>query len=120
MDSYQRIRNAVDHKRSDRLAIDYIATPESHAALKHHMGITDDEQLLRRLGCDIRRVSGQFVGPDDMTGAAGVGATGKDFLGIEWKPVKNQFATYNEIAYHPLSHVTTVKEVEEYNWPSVD
>jgi len=49
-----------------------------------------------------------------------VAAEGKDFLGIVWKPVENEFATYNEIAFHPLGRVTTVREVEEYPWPSVD
>src|SRR5208282_2218608 len=52
--------------------------------------------------------------------AAGVDAEGQDFLGIVWRPVKNQYATYNEIAFHPLAHVTTVKEVEEYAWPKAD
>jgi len=120
MTSYQRVKNAVEHKRDGRLAIDYIATPESDAALKKYLGIEDQEALLRRLGCDIRQVNGKFVGPADMTGAAGVSATGKDFLGIVWKPVENEFGSYNEIVHHPLAHMTTVKEVEEYNWPSVD
>ena len=120
MTGYERVVNAVHHRRSDRLPIDYVATPEAHASLKEYLQIDDDEDLLRRLGCDIRRVQGRYVGPDDMTGAAGVGASGKDFLGIVWKPVKNDFATYNEIAFHPLGDVTTVKEVEEYAWPSVD
>jgi len=120
MTGYDRVRCAVEHDRTDRLPIDYIATPEMHERLKRHLHIDDDEALLRRLGCDIRRVSGRFVGPGGLTGAAGVSAAGTDFLGIVWKPVQNQFGTYNEIAHHPLAHVTTVKEVEEYAWPNVD
>jgi len=120
MDPYDRVASAVRHERADRLPIDYVATPEAHARLKAHLGIDDDEALLRRLGCDMRRVEGRFVGPSDMIGAAGILGQGKDFLGIVWKPVKNEFATYNEIAFHPLGHVTTVKEVEDHPWPSVD
>ena len=120
MEPYERIVSAVRHSRPDRVAIDYSATPEFNTILKSHLGIDDDEALLRRLGVDIRRVAGRFVGPKDMTGAAGVSATGKDFLGIVWKPVKNEFGAYNEIDFYPLAHATTVKEIEEYPWPSVD
>ena len=120
MNGYERVASAVQHKKTDRLPIDYIATPEAHAALKAHLDIDDEEILLRRLGCDFRRVSGRYVGSEGTTGAAGVNASGTDFLGIVWKPVQNQFGTYNEISYHPLGKATTVKEIEDYPWPSID
>lgn len=120
MTGYERVVKAVRHERADRLPIDYYATPESHAALKKHLGIEDDETLLRRLGCDFRRVEGRFTGPADMVGAPGIRATGKDFLGIIWQPKKNEFATYNEIAYHPLAEAKTVRDIDEYPWPSID
>ena len=120
MTAYARVAGAVRHERADRLPIDYYATPEANAQLKAYLGIEDDEALLRRIGCDIRRVSGRYVGPADMMGAAGGGGAGRDFLGVVWRPAKNEFATYNEIAFHPLGHATTVKEIEDYSWPSVD
>ena len=120
MTGYERVRRAVRHERADRLPIDYYATPESHAMLKKHLGIDDDEALLRRLGCDIRRVDGRFVGPSDMSGQPGITAAGKDFLGVVREPVKNEFATYQEIVFHPLGSATTVKEIEGYSWPSID
>ncbi len=120
MEPYERIISAVHHKCPDRIPIDYIATPETHAMLKKHFGIDNDELLLTKLGVDIRRVSPRFIGPKDMTGAAGITAQGKDFLGIVWKPVNNQFGTYNEIAFHPLGQVTTIKEIENYPWPKID
>ena len=120
MNGYERVACAVQHRKADRLPIDYLATPEAHAALKAHLGIDDEEALLRRIGCDFRRVSGRYAGPDGTTGAAGVLAEGKDFLGIVWKPVQNEFGTYNEIAHHPLGEATTVKEIEDYPWPSID
>ena len=120
MTPLDRVRSAVRHRRGDRLPIDYIATPEANANLKQHLGIEDYEMLLRRVGCDVRRVAARYVGPSDMTGAAGVAAEGRDFLGIVWKPVANAFATYNEIAFHPLGEATTVRDIEEYPWPSLD
>ena len=120
MEPYERVIAAVNHRQPDRLPIDYIATPEFNTDLKQHLGIDDDELLRRELGVDIRRVGPRWRGPDDMTGAPGVSASGKDFLGVVWKPIQNEFGTYNEIAVHPLAHATTVKEIEAYPWPSLD
>ena len=117
---YERVVRAVKHERADRLPIDYLAMPEAHIKLKKFLGIDDDERLLKRLGCDIRRIDGQFVGPSNMTGVQGVSAQGKDIWGVIWTPATNAYGTYNEISRHPLANATTVKEVEEYAWPSLD
>ena len=120
MEPYERVITAMSHRAPDRPPINYIATSEIQIKLKSHLGIDDDEALRQFIDADIRYVAPRYVGPKGTTGAAGVGADGKDFLGIVWKPVKNEFGTYNEIAFHPLGHVTTVEEVENYSWPSVD
>ncbi|MCX6993058.1 MAG: hypothetical protein NT011_07940 [Kiritimatiellaeota bacterium] len=120
MNGYERVLSAVRHQRADRLAIDYAATPESDAALKRHLGIADDEALLRRLGCDIRRVSGRYCGPPGTMGAPGVVAAGRDYWGVIWKAVTTDCVTYNEIEYYPLAQAKTVKDIENYAWPSVD
>lgn len=120
MEPYQRVMTAVKHQHPDRVPIDFGATPEALANLKRHFGTEDSETILERLGVDIRRVAGRYVGPKDLCGEAGVAAVGKDFLGIVWKPVRNEFSTYNEIAFHPLAQAKTVREIEEYAWPRVD
>lgn len=120
MTSYERVLKAVRHQKSDRLPIDFTATPESMAALKTHLKLEDDEAVLRRVGCDIRRVAGRFVGPAGMMGAPGVTASGRDFWGVVWKPVQNEFGTYNEISYYPLAEAKTVRDIENYSWPSLD
>ena len=120
IEPYERVFAAMNHHTLDRPPINYIATPEVNVTLKKSLGIDDDEKLKQFLGADMRYVAPRYVGSGDTTGAAGVNAAGKDFLGVVWKPVKNKFGTYNEIAFHPLGNVTTVEEVENYNWPSVD
>lgn len=120
MNGCERVRSAVRHQRADRLAIDYSATPESNAALKKYLGLADDEALLRRLGCDIRRVGGRYVGPAGTMGAPGVMAAGRDYWGVVWKAVKSDFVTYNEIEYYPLAQAKTVRDIDNYAWPSVD
>ncbi|MFH1008966.1 MAG: uroporphyrinogen decarboxylase family protein [Candidatus Latescibacterota bacterium] len=120
MEPYERLMTALEHRKPDRPPIDFLATPEVHTQLKKHLGLADDEALLQYVGADMRYVSARYVGPEGTSGAAGVGASGRDFLGIVWKPQENAFGSYNEIAFHPLAHMTTVEEVENYAWPSVD
>lgn len=120
MESHERFMKAVNHQKPDRPPINYISTPEAEEKLKKHLGIDDNEALLRRLGADIRYVAGRFVGPEGMMGAAGVTAVGRDFWGVVWQPKTNRFGAYNEIAFHPLASAKTVKEIEQYHWPSVD
>ncbi len=120
MQPYERILKIARREPVDRPGIDYIATPEFAQMFRDYLGVADDEAVRRRVGSDIRRVGGKYVGPPEFISAGGGGAAGTDFLGVVWKPVKNRFATYNEIAFSPLAEVTTVKEVEEYSWPSPD
>lgn len=120
MNSYERVCKAVHHERADRLAVDYVATPEAHALVKQYLKVDDDEQLLRRLGCDFRRVEARYIGPPDLNSAPGVLASGKDFWGIIREPIRNQFGTYNEFVYQPLAEAKTLADIEQHVWPSVD
>jgi uroporphyrinogen decarboxylase len=120
MTSYERVMTALSHKNPDRPPINYDATPEMNEILKRHLKIESQEELLCYLGADIRYVAPKYIGPKEFIGVSGVSGSGKDFWGVEWKPVKNKFGIYNEISFHPLGNVKTVKEVEEYPWPSPD
>lgn len=120
LEPYDRIMNAVRHKLPDRPAIDYIATPEANLKFKQYLKIEDDEILRQRLGVDLRIVSARYVGPKHLCGAAGVEASGKDFWGVVWKPIQYELGVYNEIEVSPLANATTVKEIEDYNWPDLD
>ena len=120
MEPYERVMRAVQHRPSDRVPLDYVATPEFNAKLKKHLKLDDDEELRRRLGVDIRGVSGRWVGPEGIISTGGISAAGKDFLGVEWKAVENEFGVYNELAVSPLGSATTVREIDEYDWPNPD
>lgn len=120
LSSYERVLKTVKHERPDRTALSYTATSETHEKLKKHLKTEDDDEIYKRLGADIREVAGKYVGPKELSGAAGIGATGKDFWGVvrEAKPYEGGF--YNEIVYYPLGEATTVKEINDYSWPSND
>ncbi len=120
MECYERVMKALRHEKPDRPPLNYIATPEMNEKLKKYLGIENQNELLEYLGVDIRYVTPKYVGPKEFIGVQGAKGAGKDFWGVEWKPVTNKFGTYNEIAYHPLAQAKTVKDIEEYSWPKVD
>ena len=120
MDAYTRVLKTINHETPDRPPTDYKATPEVHGLLQKRFGVETISEIEDYFEVDMRWVYPKFTGPAEVTGAAGVSAAGRDFLGIVWKPVKNKFATYNEIAVSPLSEAASVKEIEDYPWPSAD
>ncbi len=120
MDAYTRVLKTLNKETPDRPPTDYNATQEVHDKLLKHFGLETVKEIKDYFEIDMRWVYPKFIGPDNISGAAGVGAEGKDFLGITWKPVKNEFATYNEIAISPLADAQSVKDIEEYPWPSAD
>ena len=120
MDAYTRVKQALTHGNLDRPPTDFAATPETQEKLLTFLKLDNLKQLLDYLQIDIRWVYPRYVGPEELSGAAGVNADGKDFLGIVWRPVKNKYGTYNEIAFSPLSDAKTVSDIENYRWPSID
>ena len=120
MDAYTRVIKTLKMEKTDRPPTDYTATPEVNEILFRHFGFENVKQIQDHFQIDLRWVYPKFTGPEELSGAAGVGAEGKDFLGITWKPVKNKYATYNEISISPLADARTVKDIEDYSWPSID
>ena len=76
LSSRERVRKALAHEAPDRAPSDYWTTAESHEALKRHLGIDDDEMLLRRLGVDLRKVEPRYVGPEHKGGGLRVSTMG--------------------------------------------
>ncbi len=120
MDAYTRIVTVLKHETPDRPPTDYNATPEVHEQLLQYFGFESVHEIEDHFNIDMRWVYPKYTGPADFSGAAGVAVEGKDFLGIVWKPVKNKFGTYNEIAVSPLAGAESVQEIEEYPWPTAD
>jgi uroporphyrinogen decarboxylase len=64
MTSKERVTLAFAHEIPDRVPIDYLANPGIDARMKHHFGLTtdDDEGLRRTLGVDFFEVIPPYVG----------------------------------------------------------
>lgn len=120
MTSYERVMAALDHQKPDRPPLNYFGTPETTDGLLRHLNLETLEDLLCYFGADMRYVSAKYVGPAQYSGPSGFACGGTDMWGIPWKPVSNRFATYHEVAGHPLAQATTVEQIEEYSWPNPD
>ncbi len=66
----------------------------------------------------MRYVKPRYVGPEKFAGTPDDQGRSRDMWGVLWKPVRNDFCTYHEIAYSPLAKAETLSEVKAYDWPN--
>lgn len=117
MTSRERVRAAIELRESDRVPYDFRARPEVIRKLSEHFGVEDREDLLRKLGVDLRDVQPIPVQKDQPGGEPG---TTKDMFGVEWKMVEYPTGRYREVARSPLADATNVEEIEDHPWPGLD
>lgn len=123
-----RVALAVEHQEPDRVPINYVGEPETNAALREYLGLADEEQVLDRLGVDMRPVFPRYIGPGEKVGYATVypsslgvvPAPGEDIFGVRREPVRNPYGRYYEVVYSPLIEVQNLAEVDAYPWPRVE
>jgi uroporphyrinogen decarboxylase len=116
----QRTLKALDHKEPDRIPIGYTSNSEAREKLKKYLNIKNDNELLKRLGVDIRPVFPEYIGPKDLFMDLPWERSGKDIWGIERKKVTNTFGTYCEITGYPLKNIEDAGELETYPWPKIE
>ena len=123
-----RVLDAVARRQPDRIPIDFWAVDPVTDRLIEHFGVADREQLLVRLGVDLRYVLGpSYAGQqlrvhddgliEDHWGVLREPMTvgGADKHGREWS------WTYKHLHVSPLADCQTVRQVEQYaNWPTAE
>lgn len=113
----QRVLDALDHKITDRVPLDYWVVPEMQEKLEAHLG-TDAEGILQALGVDVRQFQPDYTGPPLRTMADG---SWFDAMGVHRRRVTNQYCTYEEYASAPLGYAEDVADLERYAfWPNID
>ena len=110
----ERVLLALDHRETDRVPVDFMATPEAWARLTQLLGIDDHEAVLRRLGIDLRHPRQEYVGPPAPRCADG---TWYDPWGVRRRAVASGAATYDEIVEHPLAGLRDASELAACAWP---
>jgi uroporphyrinogen decarboxylase len=123
MNSKQRVIKAIEHQTPDRIPVDFWAEKIIVSRLMRHLQLSEYEQLLKYLQIDTRYVEGtKYKGPELNVDGDG---TWKDIWGVVRKPMffdendpsKGQI---QHVVVHPLAGAETVKDVEDYPWPSPD
>lgn len=117
MNSKKRVQLAINHKEPDRVPLDFWAENSVKEALIKYLGLKDNEELLIKLGIDIRSIYPKYIGPKLQTFSDG---SFEDFWGIIRKPVKNPFGIHYEVASYPFEKINSVKDIEKYRWPKVE
>ncbi len=115
MTSRERVLAAIDHTEPDRPPVDYWATSEVTASLMSRFGLDTREALLRRLGIDVRYVSGRYVGPELPKSSAE--GWWEDVWGVRRKKIAYDGGTYEEAVEYPLAGATEAGQLDDYRWP---
>jgi len=107
MNSKERVLTTFAHIEPDRVPLWFGASEGLTKRLIRKCGVSSEEDLMKRLHIDFRRVRERYIGPP---------LGDKSFWGIHRGGVY-----YGQPMSHPLAGVETVEEVLEYpDFPSVD
>jgi len=113
----ERVLDAINHKITDRVPIDYWATEEITSKLVTHFSLTGKEELLKMLDIDLRYVFPRYIGPELSSFPDG---SSVDIWGVKRKRQKIRNIIYNEVCYSPLAHVSDPDALEDVKWPNPD
>ena len=114
MTSKERWLAVLQHKKPDRVPMEYWGTPEASEKLVRHLGVPDLGEAMQKLHVDMPlSVAPQYIGPaidKDM-----------DMYGCRFKETRYDGGMYRECITHPLADYETPEEIESnYVWPSAD
>ncbi len=107
----QRWLCILEDRTPDRIPTDYWSTPEFNAKLVAASGCEGDA-MFRKLGIDRPR----FIGPKQLRHHH-PNDSEADLWGLRHSSIDYGSGAYDEVAHHPLAHVTSVSEIESYRWP---
>lgn len=114
MRSRERVDTALQWQETDRVPIQYYATPEMHRELESVLG---QGCVHERLGVDTRWVPVPYRGAIRRP----QGIVRYDMWGTGYRTMPNGTGgTYEEAVELPLAGLQTMDDVNAYPWPSVD
>ena len=111
----ERVLLALDHRETDRVPVDILATDEAWGRLEAHFGSTDREAIQQKLGIDLRHPRQPYIGPAPRQFDDG---SWLDAWGVRRRQVEHTGGVcYVEIAEHPLAAVEDPAELDRHAWP---
>jgi len=119
MTSRERVKKALKREKADRPATSLRCTDEVWQSLMQYFSVDTRIDVLDKLDIDMRWIYLTYIGPKERSTPT-LGGEGTDIWGNVMKASTNQYNTYYEIVEHPLAKFTTVDEIMDYDWPSLD
>ena len=95
MTSKERVLAAARRQRTDRPPTGLRCTAEAWEALRTHLGVGTNEEVLDTLDVDLRIVGVPFIGPEERSTPTLAGE-GKEFWGVEHVEVDTPTDAYYE------------------------
>jgi len=117
MTSRERVLTAVEHREPDRVPITFDCETEVLDALRKHFHVTTADEVWDALHVDTRLVGADHHHQNIRRTPDGMDV---NFWGVGSRQVEYSFGSMYDIAYHPLAEMTTVDEIDAYNWPTAD
>ncbi|MCL2163549.1 MAG: hypothetical protein FWH55_03970 [Oscillospiraceae bacterium] len=114
MKSRERVLAAIKRENPDRIPSDFRAEEPTLARLYAYYGHNDRDKLLCDLNVDMRYIN--CIEPAEKD----CGAYIENFWGERYVYKKTDWGFYRETMAGALSSATTLRELEEFNWPRVD
>lgn len=115
--SRELVREALRHRETERVPVDYWAAGDVTFMLSRCLGVSSKDQLLEKLGVDVRYVFPDYKGPGLRSFPDG---SREDIWGVRRKTVRERSTSYEHTVHSPLSSFTTMDELEEWSPPSTD
>lgn len=115
MNGRERILAAIDHRRPDRLPLDYRAEPPVTAALRLRLGVPNDEALMEALGVDIRWIAVPYHDGAAYEKRLPDGDLSDNVWGVRRTGAHGGYTTG-----HPLADATCRADLEAHPWPDPD
>lgn len=117
MNHRERILAVLRHQPVDRLPTDIWATEEVWALLRRHLGAHDNLAVMDALDIDgIMGIAPPYIGPPHRV----AGGIFYDEWGMGSRVQEYGSGVYSEQVVFPLANITTVEELEAWDWPSPD
>jgi len=115
MQSRERVFAALRHSHKGRMPANYMAKQSVTDKLVNKLGLSDEEELKRFLGIDLRFINFDYYQAESEPDEYGYVT---NMWGAKYR--KKDFAWENPIWISPFDESTTVEDVHEHKWPDPD
>jgi len=112
MTSKERVLKTYEFKLPDRVPVDFCACEAVYNSLIKKLGVKEQLELMEALHVDFRWARAPWIGPE----LKAPDGTPTDYFGIPRAGVGD----FGYPVKHPLKNMSSVKDIENYPWPSPD